>query len=54
MKNNEVDPVLANILDSVWLIVWLALVSVWIFGKWLAGLVIKTIDGITELQHTGE
>jgi hypothetical protein len=50
MKNNEVDPVLY----AVWFIVWLVLVSVWIFGTWLARLVKKTIEVITDVQHTGE
>jgi hypothetical protein len=54
MKNNGVDPVLANIFDFVWMIVWLALVSVWTLARGPVGLVITAIEAITDVQHTGE
>jgi len=54
MRNSGLDPVLANIFDFVWLIVRLALVSVWILAKGLAGLIVKIVNSIAVVQHIGE
>jgi hypothetical protein len=53
MNNKGIDPLLIIIFESVGLILWLASVGVWLFGKWLVGLVIKAMNRITELPHSG-
>ena len=48
MKNKGGEPLLAMMFDFFGLFVWLALVSVWTLGQWLAGLVRRAIGGISK------